>query len=318
MIVVNGPRVRYLFSLFIVIFLLLSGGCERADSGSQKQDKAPLLLQNLSFLKNSNGKIFDSQVVNVKSKWSDNIDCYKVRYLSDGLQVVGFVLRPKSNAVKYPAMIFNRGGNQEVGKITNGKLNLLSYFCSKNYVVLASQYRGNDGGEGEEDFGGKDVDDVLNIIELAKSLPFVEPDKIVMVGISRGGMMTYLAMKQNADIKAAAVVGGVTDLEQTYYERDVVMKNVIRELVGMNKSEWGKRSAIYWPEKINAPTLILHGEYDRKVNVSQAIKLSEKLTQAGKVYELVVFQKGDHSLKTHISERNQKILEWFEKYLNNN
>jgi dipeptidyl aminopeptidase/acylaminoacyl peptidase len=139
---------------------------------------------------------------------------------------------------------------------------------------------------------------------------------MVMLGFSRGGMMTYLTIKQNADIKAAAVVGGVTDLEQSYNERDEGMKNVIRELVGMSKSEWEKRSAVYWPEKINIPTLILHGEDDWRVKVSQAEKLSEKLTRAGKVHELIVFPKGDHGLNTHKSERNQKILEWFEKYLN--
>ncbi len=87
--------------------------------------------------------------------------------------------------------------------------------------------------------------------------------------------MTYLAIKHNAEIKAAAVVGGVTDLEQSYNEREEGMKNVIRELVGMKKSEWEKRSAVYWPHKINVPILILHGEDDWRVKVSQAKKLSE-------------------------------------------
>ena len=95
------------------------------------------------------------------------------------------------------------------------------------------------------------------------------------------------------------------------------MKNVIRELVGMDKLEWEKRSVCYWPEKIDVPTLILHGEDDWRVNVSQAKKLSEKLTQADKIHELVIFPKGDHGLNTHRSERNQKIFDWFEKYLNN-
>ena len=57
---------------------------------------------------------------------------------------------------------------------------------------------GEDGGQGREEFGGKDVNDVLNLIKLAQSLPFVEPTKIVMLGFSRGGMMTYLAIKHGA------------------------------------------------------------------------------------------------------------------------
>jgi len=58
--------------------------------------------------------------------------------------------------------------------------------------------------------------------------------------------MTYLAIKHGVEIKAAAVVGGITDLEQTYNDREEGMKNVIGELVGMDKAEWEKRSAVYW------------------------------------------------------------------------
>jgi dipeptidyl aminopeptidase/acylaminoacyl peptidase len=183
-------------------------------------------------------------------------------------------------------------------------------------VVLASQYRGNDGGQGKEELGGEDVNDVLNLIKTAKSLPFINPSKIVMLGYSRGGMMTYLAIKHGAEIKAAAVVGGGTDMAQTYNEREEGMKRVIRKLVGTDRTEWEKRSAYYWPEKINVPILILHGEDDLRVNVSQAKKLADKLKEAGRIHKLVVFPGGDHGLYTHAVERDKEIFDWFERYLN--
>jgi dienelactone hydrolase len=291
-------------------------GRETTDVTTRKNDKLPNVPQDLKSLKDSNGKIIQSRRVNVKSRWSDKVECYKIRYLSDGLEVVGFILKPKANGSKYPAIIFNRGGYRELGKVTNKTLKFLSYFSSKNYVVLASQYRGNDGSQGKEEYGGKDVNDVLNIMELAKSLPFVEATNIAMLGFSRGGMMTCLAMKHNAEIKAAAVVGGITDIEQFYNEREQRIKNMILKLVGSDVAKWQNRSAVYWPEKINVPILILHGKDDLRVNVSQSIKLSEKLTQSGRVHELVVFPKGNHALSTHGRERNKKIIEWFEKYLN--
>lgn len=212
-------------------------------------------------------------------------------------------------------MIYNRGGNREFGKIKKKTLPDLAFFSSKNYVVLASQYRGNDGGQGREQFGGKDVNDVLNLIPLAKSLPFTYPNKIVMLGFSRGGMMTYLAIKQGAEIKAAAVVGGITDLIQTYREREERMKKVIQELVGYSKKKFKERSAYYWPERINVPVLILHGENDWRVKASQAKKLAKKLKGLGKPHKLVIFSKGDHGLNTHRSQRNKHILSWFDKYL---
>ncbi|MCD6130206.1 MAG: prolyl oligopeptidase family serine peptidase [Deltaproteobacteria bacterium] len=240
---------------------------------------------------------------------------YREKFRGGRLKSVGFILKLKDEGSKFPVIIFNRGGNREFDKITVRKLKYLSYLASNNYVVIASQYRGNEGGEGHEEFGGKDIDDVLNLIPLAKSLPFTVPNKIVMLGFSRGGMMMYLAIKHDAEIKAAAVVGGVTDLTQTYSEREEGMKNVIRELVGMDKNEWKKRSAFYWPEKINVPILILHGGNDWRVKVSQAKKLSERLKESGNVHELVIFPKGDHGLNTHCAERNRRIFEWFDRYL---
>ena len=309
-------KIKHSIYLFLVIIVFFATGCATGTVGLKKGEKAPVLVQDLTFLINSNGKIVKQKSVRIKSKWSDGAECYKIKYLSDGLKVVGFILKPKGEGFKFPLMIYNRGGNREFGKITKKTLTYLSYLSSNNYVVLASQYRGNDGACGQEEFGGKDINDVLNLIPLAKSLPFIDPTKIVMLGFSRGGMMTYLAIKHGAEIGAAAVVGGVTDLEQMYNDREESMKNVIRELVGMDKAEWQKRSAIYWPEKIDVPILILHGENDWRVKVSQAKKLSEKLKEAGKVHELVIFPEGDHGLNSHRAERNQKIFNWFERYLN--
>jgi len=312
----NKMRFKIKYSVYLFLFIVIfSLGYTTEAVGLKNQEKATTLTQDLNVLANSNGKIVEQKEIRIKSEWSKKVECYKVKYLSDGLKVVGFILKLKDEGSKFPVIIFNRGGNREFDKITVRKLKYLSYLASNNYVVIASQYRGNEGGEGHEEFGGKDIDDVLNLIPLAKSLPFTVPNKIVMLGFSRGGMMMYLAIKHDAEIKAAAVVGGVTDLTQTYSEREEGMKNVIRELVGMDKNEWKKRSAFYWPEKINVPILILHGGNDWRVKVSQAKKLSERLKESGNVHELVIFPKGDHGLNTHCAERNRRIFEWFDRYL---
>jgi dipeptidyl aminopeptidase/acylaminoacyl peptidase len=57
-------------------------------------------------------------------------------------------------------------------------------------VILASQYRGNNGGEGHEELGGSDLDDVSNLLETAKSRPYADTTNVFMCGVSRGGMMT--------------------------------------------------------------------------------------------------------------------------------
>jgi len=276
-----------------------------------------LLEQNLDLLKNSDGRIVSCELLDVGSEY--NVNCYRLRYLSDGLEVVGFLIKPRQGD-GYPAVIFNRGGQLEYGKIDNWTLAYLSYAVShENYVVVASQYRGNDGGQGREEFGGSDVNDVLNLIPMLESLPFIDSNKIAMVGFSRGGMMTYMAITMTDKIKAACVVAGITDLSQLYNDRPDV-RQILIELIGgtpeEKENEYKERSAYYWPEKINTPVLIIHGGADVMVNVNQAEKLAGELENLGKTYELIIYPGAGHEFSENMTFQDilHRTREWFENY----
>ena len=297
------------------IFSIGIHGCHSKPSVVIKESSS-FLTQDRSKLKDTNGTLVEQRGFRIESEFGKEIDCHRIVYLSDGLRVVGFVVKPAKIESTLPVILFNRGGGLEYGNITKENLIYLSFLASQGYVLIASQYRGNSGGEGREEFGGKDVGDVLNLIPLAESLPFTDPSRIGMLGFSRGGMMTYLAIKEGAPVRAAAVVGGLSDLVQFFQEpgKDN-MKRVMRQLVGPDIEGFKKRSVFEWPEKINVPVLILHGEADRVVDVSQAKNLAEKLKEFGKPHQLVIFPKGDHGLNNYRNQRDQEILEWFRKYL---
>jgi len=57
------------------------------------------------------------------------------------------------------------------------------------------------GGEGKEEHGGKDLNDVFNLIPLLSHLPNANTLRIGLYGESRGGMMTYLALKCSCNSK---------------------------------------------------------------------------------------------------------------------
>lgn len=83
------------------------------------------------------------------AKSSSQADCSRIRYRSDGLNVIGFLVRPRDvRARRFPVILFNRGGFLERGKIESFHLVDLTRLAEQGFVVLASQYRGNDGGEG--------------------------------------------------------------------------------------------------------------------------------------------------------------------------
>jgi dipeptidyl aminopeptidase/acylaminoacyl peptidase len=144
----------------------------------------------------------------------------KLTYLSDGLKVKGFLAYPKDISEKYPCIIWNRGGVGEKGAIDSFMARgLFGQLASWGYVVFASQYRGNAGGEGKDEFGGDDVNDVLNLIPLANEFNFADTENWGIEGWSRGGMMTYLALTRSnhpdglkSTFKCAIVTGGIANL----------------------------------------------------------------------------------------------------------
>jgi dipeptidyl aminopeptidase/acylaminoacyl peptidase len=197
--------------------------------GLKSELKVGLLGQDSTLLKGADGKILRAAKMGLSGA---KAEVYKILYSSDGLKVVGYIAKPIGKNKKYPAVIYNRGGNREYGRLSNYDFQLwTAFFISRGYVVVGSQYRGVDGGEGQEQFGGDDVNDVLYLIPLLESLPFVDPNNLVMFGWSRGGLMTYITLTKTERINAAVIGGGVTDLIQEYNNPNHPMKQVLDELV---------------------------------------------------------------------------------------
>ncbi len=236
---------------------------------------------------------------------------YSIRYKSDDCEVVSYLSIPKEcleQQKAYPCIIFNRGGNKEYGANQASDIAYLSESSGK--IVFASQYRGVSGGTGKDEFGGADLEDVLQLVDLCEAFSFVDMDQLYMMGISRGGMMTYMAVREDARIKKAVVVSGVSDAFMSYDDRDD-MKEVFQELVGGTPEElpqeYEKRSATYWAGEIKCPVLIIHSRLDEKVSYAEAEKMAQCLEDAGKEYQLVTYEDDIHGLHP---EDFELIMEW--------
>ena len=248
-------------------------------------------------------------------------ECRRIKYLSDGLKVVGFIWKPKSTeGKKLPLIIYNRGGVGDYGKLTPWVREGFYYFLEQGFTVIGSQYRGNDGGEGKEESGGADVRDVVNLIPLARSLGYVDMNNVFMWGQSRGGMMTYLALRNNVAVNAAATTGGIADLFAMVKRRPIFLERVYPQLIpGFNKhpeESLRERSAVYFADRINTPLLLMQGTADWRVDAgSNALVLAQKLQEHGKTYQLIVYSKDDHQLTLNRADRDKGIVEWFKKYM---
>lgn len=242
-----------------------------------------------------------------------NVNFFRITYLSDGLKVKGFLAIPKKEG-KYPCIIYNRGGNNELGKLTEETFTrTLSELANNGYI--------NDGGEGKEEFGGSDVNDVLNLIPALSGISQADTLRIGMYGWSRGGMMTYLALAQTTRIKAAVVGSGVTDLLKTLESRPAFEKEVyqpnIPEYANNTTRVLKERSAAYFAGSIckTTPILVLQGSADWRVTADQTIDFIKILYEVKHPTRFILFEGGDHLLNEHKKEFGAAVIQWFHHYL---
>lgn len=250
----------------------------------------------------------------------DSVRAWAITYLSDGLKVKGYLVEPEQRG-RYPAVIFNRGGNREFGALTPRSVALiLARVASWGYVVVGSQYRGNAGGEGREEFGGADVNDVMNLIPLLESRPTVDAGRLGMYGGSRGGMMTYLALARTDRIRAAVIRSGVSDLlsgREQRAEMDTVFMELIPEYDGKIERPLVERSAVRWVGRLckKTPILLLQGTADWRVEPQECLDMAKALQAARHPYRLIMLEGGDHGLSEHTPEVRRQIRAWLDRYV---
>ena len=245
------------------------------------------------------------------------VECLRIQYMSEGLKVVGFLVKPRTtNDATYPVIVYNRGGIRDIGKIE--AWNLLDFygFASQGFVVLASQYRGNDGGEGRDEVGGADVADVMALAQLTRQLRYADPANVFLYGQSRGGMMSFLALKRGFPAKAAAVVGALFDIEAFGKRSPQVMASAIRSIPDFARDGAAimrERSVMNWPEQIAIPVLIIHGAADQDVPATEAMAFAVKLAQLHTRYQLMVYADDTHEVAVNRLDRDARIVAWFKE-----
>lgn len=242
----------------------------------------------------------------------DDVEVTSITYKSEGFVITGLVAVPKIvKPGRHPVLIYNRGGYKEYGKLTlYSVMRSMVPFAREGYLVFASNYRGSAGGGGVDDFGGADVADVLNLLNIAKSRPGYDGKNAFMVGHSRGGMMTYGAIKRGARINAAVSIAGIADV------RPDGDKNQFKTLLARPDAERAivERSAVLWPEMLTVPLLLLHGDNDTVLPHWHSEALAAQLKARGQPHELEIYPGGNHALVRHWDLVTARITHWLKAH----
>jgi dipeptidyl aminopeptidase/acylaminoacyl peptidase len=245
----------------------------------------------------------------------------------------GYVFRPvkMDSGKRYPGLVAVHGGFHF--SLDEEFFGYIERAVSEGYVVIFPEYRGSRGYGPEhyhaQEYGGKDVDDVLSAADLLASKPYVDPQRLGIVGRSRGGMLTLLAIERAPKkFKAAADVVGLADFlaymayKPEYRRQEVARESQFKAMPFENLDVYMAASPVNHVDKIETPLLVHATTYDRTAPVQlHSMRLIEALKAHGKVFEYKLYERapGGHAYASGDSEEARdsidRVFAFLAKYL---
>lgn len=244
-----------------------------------------------------------------------SIYLYSVTYISQGLKVKGLLAEPNDGKV-HDGFLYLRGGIKNVGKVRPARI---VQFAAEGFIVFAPFYRGNQGGEGDEDFAGEDRFDAISGFKLLENHARVKKESIHIFGFSRGGIMALWTAIECPTAASMVTWGGVSDMVLTYEER-VDMRRMMKRVIGGTPTKYPKlyesRTPFSSISRLNIPVLIIHGVLDQNVSIEHAYLLEKELRANNKQVESWYFSEYTHYFPPAI---NRKIVvqltSWMKEYV---
>ena len=191
----------------------------------------------------------------------------------DGTLVSGFVIKPVGYQAgrKYPTILRIHGG--PVAQFGYGFAFEWQYFAANGYAVVVANPRGSSG-RGLEyskaifaDWGNKDTDDVLAVVDYAVAQGLADPDRLGVGGWSYGGIMTDQVIARDQRFKAAVSGASIANV-LAGYGTDQYIRDYETELgtPWKNPDVYMRVSyPFYHADRIKTPTLFVCGEKDFNV-----------------------------------------------------
>jgi dipeptidyl aminopeptidase/acylaminoacyl peptidase len=242
----------------------------------------------------------------------------------DGTQVSGYLYKPSdyTPGKKVPTLLNPHGG--PVGQYTASFDHLVQLYAANGYAVLRPNPRGSSG-YGEKfctaiyaDWGNKDFQDDMAMVDYALAQGIADPDKLGVGGWSYGGISTDFIIAQTTRFKGAISGAGVA-LITSFYGHDHYQRDYEIELgyPWEHQAVWDKISPFYKVKNITTPTLFMGGEIDSNVPVLGSEQMYQALKALGRTTELVVYPGEYHgfTVPSHIKDRLERYMAWYAHYV---
>jgi len=250
---------------------------------------------------------------------------------SDGIELDGLLIRPPDvvQGQPLPMVVLVHGG--PYGRWEYGlhlhPLDWGQWLALAGYAVLMPNPRGGSG-HGEPfaaaargGVGKADYQDIMASVDAAIERGIADPEKLGIGGWSQGGFMSAWAVTQTQRFKAAIIGAGVSDWGMMVMSSD--LPDFEQELGG--SAPWDgeeqrrhlELSPITFVKNVKTPVLILHGEKDARVPLSQATGFHRALRRQGVPSVFVTYPREPHvvSERAHQVDILQRVRRWYDRWL---
>jgi uncharacterized protein (TIGR01244 family) len=249
----------------------------------------------------------------------------------DGTLIEGVLHKPATfkPGTRYPLLIVIHGGPTGISRpVPFGSTSTypIDIWLNKGALVLEPNYRGS-AGYGEafrslnvRNLGIGDAWDVISGIDHLVAQGLVDNDKVGTMGWSQGGYISaFLTTHDSARFKAVSVGAGISNWMTYYVNTDIhpFTRQYLKATPWDDPKIYADTSPMTYIKQAKAPTLIQHGELDRRVPIPNAYELYQGLQDVGAPAKLVVYKGFGHGLtkpKAHRAAMEHN-LEWFGKYI---
>ena len=255
---------------------------------------------------------------------------------ADGQPVPGWIFLPPGfdRSKQYPAILWIHGDgiNQNydgwhVERNYAVYYSFHQYLLNQGYVVFAPDYRGSTG-YGRDwrqgvylDAGGKDAQDAWMGGRYLASLPYIDPKRIGVWGLSYGGFFTLIALTAQPTLFRAGVdVAGVVDYRMYYADPYHGGWTVSR--IGTPEQHpkvYDNASPVSHIDQLQRPLLILHGTADINVPYLESVYLIDQALQKGKgpLVDFMMYPGEFHYFdRNHVlSDAWRRVAEFFGKHV---
>ena len=247
----------------------------------------------------------------------------------DGAEIEGILLKPKNYDAKkkYPLLVVIHGGPAgiDLPEPTPTYVYPIMQWVEKGALVLRVNYRGSAGYGGKfralnvRNLGVGDMWDVVSGVEYLAGKNMIDTSRMGCMGWSQGGYISAFLTTNTTMFKAISVGAGISNWVTYYVNTDITpfTRQYLQATPWNDMDIYLKTSPMTNINKASTPTLIQHGEFDKRVPIPNAYELYRGLQDRKIPSRLIVYKGFGHGINKP-KERLAAVWhnwQWFNQYV---